>query len=192
MLFGLFSRKNIRQLSDPELLDLVRENNRFAFGELFQRYSTLVMGICLKYMKDVKKAEDVMMELFEQLPEKIQSSTISNFKSWLYSVSRNACFMELRKRKLNTTDFEKSALFIANESEQQLNEKLEKEEELIALDWAIEQLNEEQRLCIELFYLQKLSYDQICKKTTYPLKKVKSYIQNGKRNLKIILEKSSE
>jgi RNA polymerase sigma-70 factor (ECF subfamily) len=57
------------------------------------------------------------------------------------------------------------------------------------LEEAIQELSEEQKLCVNLFYLQKKSYQQITDRTGFTLMQVKSYIQNGKRNLKIILEK---
>jgi RNA polymerase sigma-70 factor (ECF subfamily) len=192
MLFGLFSRKNITGLSDQALLELVRKNNSDALGELFNRYSPLVMGLCVKYMKNVQAAEDVMMELFEKLAEKIAKSDIQNFKNWIYSVSRNECLMALRKNKLSTSDIEESVYLIENKDESLLREALTKEAKLEKLEHAITQLKDEQKQCIELFYLHKNSYDEIVRKTGYELKKVKSYIQNGKRNLKMILEKDSE
>lgn len=188
MLLGLFSRRNIKNLADGELLDLVRSHNANALGELFLRYSPLVMGLCLKYLKDVQAAEDVMMELFERLPEKISKSDIQNFKSWLYTVSRNECLMSLRKKKINTGDLEKVEFLVATEGVLELEQKMSSEKELSLLENGILELKTEQKICIELFYLKKKSYEQITKETGFDLKKVKSAIQNGKRNLKILLE----
>lgn len=188
MLFGLFSRKHKHDLDDTTLVNLVREDDRDALGELFQRYSPLVMGLCLKYMKDVQTAEDIMMELFEKLPQKISKAEIQNFKSWLYSVSRNECLMSLRKKKIDTGDFEKAELTAENQGEEDLQAVIEKEKDLTALEQALLGLKQEQKQCIELFYLKKKSYDEITSETGFDLKKVKSYIQNGKRNLKLILE----
>ncbi|MBD3638391.1 MAG: sigma-70 family RNA polymerase sigma factor [Crocinitomicaceae bacterium] len=192
MLFGLFSRRHIGKFDDAELIQLIQENNRQALGEIFQRYSPLVMGLCLKYMKDVQAAEDVMMDLFEKLPDKIAKSDISNFKNWLYSVSRNECLMVLRKKNLETGDLETASLFSSNQDEQQLYDVLQKEEKISALEEAIQLLKEEQKKCIELFFLKKKSYEEITSATGYEIKKVKSYIQNGKRNLKLIMENNSE
>lgn len=188
MLFGLFARKNIGNLDDTDLIELVRNKDRDAYGELFQRYSPLVMGLCLKYMKDIQTAEDIMMELFERLPEKISKAEIQNFKSWLYSVSSNECLMALRKKKIDTGDFEKAELKATNRAEEDLQEVISKESDLNALEEALQSLKEEQKKCVELFYLKKKSYDEITSETGFDLKKVKSYIQNGKRNLKLILE----
>lgn len=192
MLFGLFSRRHIRNLNDAEIVNLVKEGNSDALGELFQRYSPLVMGLSLKYFKNVQEAEDLMMILFEKLPAKLKKGEVKNFKNWLYSVCRNECLMELRKKKVDTGDLEKVEFGIENESAQLLEEALQKEDMIAALETALLELNEEQRICVDLFYLKKTSYDEITTKTGYPLKKVKSYIQNGKRNLKLILEKNGE
>ena len=115
MLFGLFIRKDIKKIEDSDLLTLVREKNKDAFGELFQRYSFLVMGLCLKYLKDRMAAEDMMMKVFESLPEKIERNEINNFKSWLYSVSKNECLMLLRKKSTETKDIDNSLLYVADE-----------------------------------------------------------------------------
>ena len=128
MLFGLFTRKNIANLSDHELISRITEGDRHAEGELFIRYSPLVMGLCLKYMKSVPLAEDMMMGLFEKLPKKISNSTIENFKNWLFSVSRNECLMELRRKKIETAEFEASLLYSQDEGAKELALAFEKEE----------------------------------------------------------------
>jgi len=190
MLFGLFNSRQISRLSDQDLLLEIKEGNRKAEGELFIRYSPLVLGLCLKYMKNQMLAEDIMMSLFEKLPEKIERSQIGNLKNWLFSVSRNECLMELRKKKLDTAEIESSLQIHPDQSQSSLEQAEEKETQLEALEAAIEQLKDEQKECIRLFYLKNMSYDQVSESTKYELKKVKSYIQNGKRNLKMILEQS--
>jgi len=192
MLFGLFIRKDIKKFDDSSLLDLVREKNKEAFGELFQRYSFLVMGLCLKYLKDRMAAEDMMMKVFESLPEKIERNEITNFKSWLYSVSKNECLMLLRKKTTATKDIDTSLLYVADESETTLNLAHLNEEKFLKLETAIEELKDEHKKCLIHFYLKKKSYDEVATITGFDLNQVKSFIQNGKRNLKLILEKHSE
>ncbi|MEO9532682.1 MAG: sigma-70 family RNA polymerase sigma factor [Crocinitomicaceae bacterium] len=171
-----------------ELLPLIKEGSRKAEGEIFIRYSPLVMGLCLKYLKQSVEAEDMMMRIFERLPSKIKKSEITNFKNWLYTVVRNECFMELRKKQINTSDFETALIYTEDFSNKQLQEVLEKEKKITEVESSLAQLKDEQRTCIELFYIKKLDYASICKETGYELKKVKSFIQNGKRNLKLIIE----
>jgi RNA polymerase sigma-70 factor (ECF subfamily) len=190
MLLGLLLRKNIKKLSDSELLKLVSKKNQLAIGELFERYSFLVMGVCLKYLKSVPEAEDMMMNIYEKLPQKVSVSEINNFKSWLHSVCRNECLMDLRKKKLDTSEIESALIYTADESETEIKLSEMKELELKKLESAVNQLKDEQKKCITHFYLEQKSYDEIVKLTGYDLKKVKSYIQNGKRNLKLLIEKT--
>jgi RNA polymerase sigma factor (sigma-70 family) len=192
MLLGLFFKTDIKKTDDAGLLVLVRQNNPRALGELFERYSFLVTGLCLKYLKDQMAAEDMMMKVFESLPEKIQRNEISNFKSWLYSVAKNECLMVLRKKKVTFNDADKALLYEADESEDTLKLALLKEEQLKKLETAIEELKNEHKQCLLHFYIERKSYEEIASLTGYDMNQVKSYIQNGKRNLKLILEKHSE
>jgi len=192
MLLGLFVRKDIKKSDDQVLLTLVKKNDKRAFGELFERYSFLVMGLCLKYLKDRMAAEDMMMKIFENLPEKIERSEISNFKSWLYSVSKNECLMQLRKKTGHHADAEKALLYEADESEETLKLANLNEEKLVKLERAIEELKDEHKKCLIHFYLERKSYEEVALMTGFDLNQVKSFIQNGKRNLKLILEKESE
>tara|TARA_B110000879_G_C10981507_1_gene435599 strand:+ start:133 stop:708 length:576 start_codon:yes stop_codon:yes gene_type:complete len=185
----LFSRKNkYKILSDDELLRTYKEKQSSeVIGEYFQRYGHLVMGTSMKYLKNKFDAEDLAMHLFEKLPGKLLSHNISNFKSWLYMVTKNECLMILRK-KGNLT----SSLTRELEDTDDVNLKIEKEEQLEILEDAIEDLKEEQKECIKLFYIESKSYQEITEMLRLDIKKVKSAIQNGKRNLKLNLEGRNE
>jgi RNA polymerase sigma-70 factor (ECF subfamily) len=192
MLFSALFRKNIRKLSDLELVELVKKSDDNALAELFKRYAPLVMGLCLKYLKDSQVAEDLMMEIFEKLTEKLLKHEVRNFKSWLFSLSRNECLMVLRKSKLDTTSLDNSLIFQEDTSDRAYAGKIETELKLEALDKAMDVLGEEQHKAIRLFYFDFKSYDEIAKLMETPINKVKSLIQNGKRNLKIKLENGNE
>ncbi|MDG1657846.1 MAG: sigma-70 family RNA polymerase sigma factor [Crocinitomicaceae bacterium] len=156
-------------------------------GELYTRYGHLVMGTSMKYLKNKANAEDLTMQVFEQLPKKISSHNIQRFKSWLYMVTKNECLMLLLKKGHLTTEIMKEL-----ESSNELHLKEEKEVQLNLLEQAITKLKDEQRQCIELFYLEQKSYQEIVSELKMDIKKVKSAIQNGKRNLKINLETKNE
>ncbi|MFT6245606.1 MAG: RNA polymerase sigma-70 factor (ECF subfamily) [Salibacteraceae bacterium] len=185
----LFSRKNkYKTLSDDELLRTYKEKQSSeVIGEYYQRYGHLVMGTSMKYLKNKFDAEDLVMHLFEKLPEKLLSHNISNFKSWLYIVTKNECLMLLRK-KGNLT----SSLTRELEDTNDVDLKIEKEAQLDMLEDAIEDLKEEQKECIKLFYIESKSYQEITEMLRLDIKKVKSAIQNGKRNLKLNLEGRNE
>jgi len=181
-------RKTYQSLSDAELVKMYKDKSSSAIiGELYTRYGHLVMGTSMKYLKNKANAEDLTMQVFEQLPKKISSHNIQRFKSWLYMVTKNECLMLLRKKGHLTTEIMKEL-----ESSNELHLKEEKEVQLNLLEQAITKLKDEQRQCIELFYLEQKSYQEIVSELKMDIKKVKSAIQNGKRNLKINLETKNE
>lgn len=186
-MFGL-KRNNFQSYSDQALLIAYKENqSRAAFGEIYLRYGHLVMGTCMKYLKNTFDAEDMTMVIFEKLPGKLLKNEIQHFKSWLYMVTKNECLMLLRKKGTLTTEITKEL-----ESTNELSIKQEQEVRLDLLEEAITTLKEEQRKCVELFYLEKKSYQEIQSLLGMEIKKVKSAIQNGKRNLKLKLEGRNE
>jgi RNA polymerase sigma-70 factor (ECF subfamily) len=178
---------------EQSLLIAYQESGELSsLGELYKPYMPLVYGLCLKYLKDKEKAQDAVMEIFEELEVKLKKFEVDNFKSWLYVLAKNHCLMLLRSEKKRNSESLSENHLSFMESEAALHhtseDKLEKEMELEKLESCIAQLKEEQKLCVELFYLQQKSYKEIEEQTKLELKKVKSFIQNGKRNLKICME----
>lgn len=184
-----FKRKTYRTKSDEELVAIYKnEQHSECIGILYERYGHLVMGACMKYLKNVTESEDVTMQIFEGLHHKLLKHEISYFKSWLYMVTKNECFMLFRKKGISTSSLEFTEVKDENSNdEQQLNEQ-----KLSALEEVIPFLKDEQRSCIELFYLKEMSYQQICDELNLTMMQVKSAIQNGKRNLKLRLEERTE
>jgi RNA polymerase sigma-70 factor (ECF subfamily) len=189
MLFNLFLRKNIANLSDEDLIaQLKNGNQKPALGELYKRYAHLMFGVALKYLKNQTEAEDILMNIFEKLENKIRKNDIKHLRNWLYTITKNECLMKLRKTKIVTSDVESALLFKPDNSQENLEQYLVNEQKYIILEQAISKLKEVQKICVELFYLKNKCYDEVALETGFDLKKVKSNIQNGKRNLKIILE----
>jgi len=187
------TRKKLRELEDLDLIKKFQDQgDSESMGILFERYTHLVYGVCRKYLSDEDESKDAVMQIFEKLLEKIHEHEVRYFSSWLYVLSRNHCLMRLRSQKseaeakniyMQFMDFD-YLLHHDNGQEHELEwEKLAK---------GIEHLSPEQRRCITLFYLESKCYQDIVNITGYDQKKVKSYIQNGKRNLKMYLEKSNE
>jgi len=186
----LIDRKQIENWEDDQLVDSFKKSDQLDhLGVLYQRYTHLIFGTCMKYLKDPEKAKDAHMAIFEKLIVQLKKYEVTNFKSWLYVLTKNHCLMDLRKKKKNPYTDEISELEIQDFSplDQVLKELQEKKETL--LDQALNELKEKQKIAIKLFYFDGLSYDQIAKKTGESKKSVKSSIQNAKRNLKIKLEK---
>ncbi len=190
-LFG--NKKNTNELSDNELIAQFRKShNAQTLGILYKRYNHLVFGVCLKYLKNEENAKDAVMQIFEELFQDLKQHNIQNFKSWLHSKARNFCLMKIRKQAtVNKRHQVYEHSFSPNDAYDNFweeNEENNLEKQLTDLEMAIELLKDEQKECIKLFYLQQKSYAEIVTLTGYELKKVKSYIQNGKRNLKKLLE----
>lgn len=181
-------KNNYSSLSDQELIEFfVLKNDSQVIAELYKRYGHLVFGVCMKYLKHIQNAEDLTIELFTELPHKILNHKILNFKSWLYITTKNSCLMFLRKKNGYKSRIEDLNIDTACEDRVSTKEILETK--LVALEIALEELNEKQAICIKAFYLEKRCYDEISKLENLTLKEVKSHIQNGKRNLKMILSK---
>lgn len=158
-------------------------------GILYQRYGHLVLGLCLKYLKNKDEAKDAVIQIFSNLLRDLKKHKIEYFKSWLYVYSKNFCLMELRKRQSalkKELELKENAHLLMDFSDPE--HLKEKEAQIVLMEQAIEQLNSDQKKCIELFYLKNKSYNEIIEITGYSANDVKSYIQNGKRNLKIKLE----
>ena len=187
---------SIEQYSDATLLDLYKKDKDTKWiGYLFERYTLLVFGVCMKYLKQVNDAKDATQQVFEKAFVEVNKYEVTYFKSWMYSIARNYCLMQLRGKGLQTVFMETLPEELGeNFNTQELLDAKENlhEQQIENLGDAVAHLNQEQQLCIDLFYLQKLSYKEIEEKTGYSFQQVKSHIQNGKRNLRIYLEQQQK
>ena len=182
--------------SDDELLkQFIQTSNQELLGQLYSRYIALVYGLCLKYLQQIEDSKDAVNNIYEELYRKIHHYQIENFKAWLYSVATNHCLQILRKEKnlifeeskidLNQID---TRIMESDEFEHLIDVDDDKEKEN-ALNYCLDTLPEEQRQCVVHFFFDDFSYADIVEQTGFALNKVKSYIQNGKRNLKICILK---
>lgn len=167
--------------SDEALVQFYQKSGDIeVLGVLFQRYADEIKRLCLKYLKEEASSEDALMDIFELLAEKLKTNQVKTFKSWLFCVTRNFCFKRFRKKTyFQPVESLGDCLCEEEESTQQLP--------IQALGQAINRLKTQQRICIELFYFQKLSYAEIAEQVKFDIKKVKSHIQNGKLQLKKML-----
>lgn len=172
-------------LTDEDLLLRYHSSrNNEWLGYLLQRYTTLLLGVAMKYLKDRTLAEDAVQQVFLKALTHMPQGEMQNFKGWLYILMRNYCLQQLRDKSYNAGE---AMLVNIPEKGTDLEEIQWKDNTLAQLEEAVEQLNEEQKYCLKAFYLQKQPYQAIMDKTGYSFAQVKSYIQNGKRNLKLIL-----
>ncbi len=181
----------LSNISDKELLErFYADSDNQWLGALLQRYTMLLLGVCMKYLKNEEDARDSVQQIFLKAITEVRKYRVDYFKSWLYMVAKNHCLMKIRDRH-GRVPVELSD-HITGEPDDQLEERaalLEKDHTLNTIAQSLDELSNEQKQCVTLFYLQKQSYQQISVATGYNLLQVKSFIQNGKRNLKIIVEK---
>lgn len=184
-----------QHITDNELLQnfyLDRDNQWL--GILLPRYTLLLFGVCMKYLKNEEEAKDSVQQIFLKTITELQKYKVDYFKSWVYMVAKNHCLMKLRDHPgKSTTDLTDNLPEAVLEEDLDIKfQHLEKDRTLDLMENALDELSFEQKQCVTLFYLEKKSYQAIAASTGFSVLKVKSYIQNGKRNLKILLDKKMQ
>lgn len=182
------SKESYSYLSDSELIDRFKEDHQNKWlGELLTRYSLMLLGVCMKYLKDENDAKDCVQQVYLKIIDQIKDYDIANFKSWLYVVAKNECLMRLRTKNHNKVEWQEAYHPAEDEALAKMR-RVKKEELLNRLHKNIDRLKPEQQVCIRAFYLEKKSYAQIAQSTGYTLNQVKSFLQNGKRKLEIYMK----
>ena len=177
--------------TDTELIEQYRASGSIeVLGELYQRYMELVYGVCLKYLQQPEDAKDGVLNIFEELVSKVRKHNIDNFKGWLYQVAKNHCLMKLRKQKTLPVNIDLAV--VQFDENFHPDDEPDREDNFKHMQLCIEQLAEQQRQAIELFYLQDKCYKEVSEITGTELNTVRSFIQNGRRNLKICMESLRE
>jgi RNA polymerase sigma-70 factor, ECF subfamily len=185
-------RKKPDDCSDSELVSLYKKSEELEYlGTLYERYTELVYGVCLKILKNEAAAQDAYMTTFEKLIEKVKTQDIKEFRPWLHVVVKNHCFEILRKNGKHLTVSYEIEFMQSEEIVHPFSEDLSLERES-ALEYCLDKLNEEQQQCVRLFYYEGKSYKEIAELKTEAVGRIRSYIQNGRRNLKQCIEQRSE
>ena len=180
--------EKFKHIDDNQLLHyFYTDKNNEWLGILLQRYTLLLLGVCMKYLKNEEEAKDAVQQVFLKVIAELHKYKVDYFKSWLYMVAKNYCLMELRNKGQYFAEID-DRLMAAKDETENADTFVEKDSAYANMEAALQQLNKEQRECVTLFYLQKKSYQEITAITGYSLLQVKSHIQNGKRNLKIMLQ----
>lgn len=187
--FNGVNKNSLSHINDKELLEkfYTEQDNRW-LGILLQRYTMLLLGVCMKYLKNEEEAKDAVQQIFLKVIPELQKYKVDYFKSWLYMVARNHCFMQLRDKTGKLTREINDSIQPEDDAPPLVNH-IEHDQLLTQISESLEELSPEQKTCVTLFYLEKKSYHDISAFTGFTLLQVKSFIQNGKRNLKIIVEK---
>ena len=182
-----------QHITDQELLEkFYSDHNNEWLGILLQRYTLLLLGVSMKYLKNEEQAKDSVQQIFFKVIQELHKYKVEYFKSWLYMVAKNHCLMKLRER--NGKSIVEVNDNITNKADEEADRQvlLQNDHTLDLLELSLKELNPEQQQCVTLFYLEKKSYQEVSDETGFTMLQVKSYIQNGKRNLKILIEKKQE
>jgi RNA polymerase sigma factor (sigma-70 family) len=189
---GIFRNRKKEPLPEAQRLSAYRQTGDVGLlGEVYAPYMEMVFAICYKYLRDEDESKDAVMQIFEKLVQDLKIHEVGNFKSWLHSVARNHCLMQLRSKRVFVGSEE------INEENTTWDLQTNESEDIFTLDHQLNSLGKcmqslvsEQRVSIQLFYVEEKCYRDICNETGFDFNKVKSYIQNGKRNLKICMDKN--
>lgn len=186
------TNKKYSHITDKELLEsFYADFDNEWLGVLMQRYTMLLLGVCMKYLKNEEEAKDAVQQIFLKVISELHKYKVEYFKSWIYMIAKNYCLMQLRSKGKHYVEINDHIASVINETEEKKGQ-LEKDKTLNSMQAALQQLHKEQQLCITLFYLEKRSYQEIANQTKFTLMQVKSHIQNGKRNLKILIEQQKK
>jgi RNA polymerase sigma-70 factor (ECF subfamily) len=177
-------------ITDQELLEkFYADHNNEWLGILLERYTLLLLGVCMKYLRNADNAKDSVQQIFLKVIQELHKYKVEYFKSWVYMVARNHCLMILRDKHGKIPAEINEKMMSAPGEETDLQTLIQNDQTLEMMEEALKELNPEQKQCVTLFYLQKKSYQEINEITGFTMLQVKSYIQNGKRNLKILIER---
>jgi RNA polymerase sigma factor (sigma-70 family) len=180
--------QNYNDTDDTELLqNFYKDHDNKWLGILLPRYTLLLLGVCMKYLKNEEDAKDCVQQIFIKIINELHKYKVDYFKSWIYMIAKNHCLMKLRDKGKFTTELSEEMTSVPDETDEKIS-LIEKDVLLNKMMNAIKQLNTEQKECVSLFYLQKRSYAEIVAITGFTMLQVKSNIQNGKRNLKLMME----
>lgn len=178
-------RRHNGTTSDEDLVTRLRHGDTLALGLLWDRYAHLLLGVGLKYLKDAERSKDTVVELFADLPALLKKHSVERFRPWVHAVMRNRCLLALRSDHRTTPLSEE---LMPGPPSDEADHALLHEAELQRLEEAITRLNDAQRACITLFHLERHSYLEVAQRTGHSVEQVRSHLQNGRRNLRLILE----
>jgi len=187
----LLKIKSIKEADDEQLfLEVKRTGQQEMLATLFLLYSDLLYGVCLKYLEDAEEAKDAVMNIYQELLRKVPLHEIQHFKSWVYVLTKNFCLMQLRKTKKNiTVNLDQQA--VQSEDFSHLDDVMDQEETFNRLEDCMNKLSGDQEKTIRMFYYENKCYNEITENTGLDWNKVRSLIQNGRRNLKNCMEKNA-
>ncbi|MCL5096491.1 MAG: sigma-70 family RNA polymerase sigma factor [Candidatus Omnitrophica bacterium] len=186
--------------SDPDaaLMLRVKQGDVAAFEELVEKYQQPVMNLLSRSLGDPAEAEDLAQNVFVQVFKSARRyRPTAKFSTWLFTIARNLCLNELRRRSRHPAD-SLDATFPDNEDQPQrqvqdsgvclptdalMHGELER-----LIEQSLAELPETQRTAILLFREEEMSYEEIAQVLGTSLSATKSLIHRGRETLKLKLK----
>jgi RNA polymerase sigma-70 factor (ECF subfamily) len=179
--------ERFNHITDAELLqEFYNDHDNKWLGILLPRYTLLLLGVCMKYLKNEEEARDCVQQIFLKVINELHKYKVDYFKSWIYMIAKNHCLMKLRDQKNKIVELKQEVTETVNFETDKIS-MAERDVLLQKMEAAINKLNPDQQQCVKLFYLEKRSYSEVAEITGFTSLQVKSYLQNGKRNLKLLM-----
>lgn len=175
-------------MDEQSLIATFRQKQKMqALAELYGRYVHLVSTLAHSILKQQHLAEDAVNDVFEIIAQDLKTTQVNNFSSWLYSVTKFHCLKLKKKQQKEFAQEDMSQQEATDDAISNLEMELKLQKRIALMQSSLGEIKEHQKTCIELFYLKGMSYHDISDQTGFSVKEVKSYIQNGKRNLKNVM-----
>lgn len=173
---------------DANIINRCKQQDREAQQALYDRYSPLFFGICVRYMKNRTEAEDVLIEGFYKIFSKInQFKNQGSFEGWMKRIMINEALMAIRKKNnLNLhVEIEKAGL-VKTEAVAEMNLNYA---ELLEL---IETLPTGYRTIFNLYIIEGYKHREIAQKLEISINTSKSQLILAKKKLQELYKKKQE
>ena len=179
---------------DAALMLFVKQGDNAAFALLVDKYKQPIMNLAYRMLRDLTEAEDLAQNVFIQVHKSAARYEVSSkFSTWLFTIARNLCLNEIRRRSRHPADSIEATYY---EQEDQPRQQFE-DKKIISppdsllhgeleqkVDQALASLPENQRTAILLCRQNELSYEEIAEVLGCSLSATKSLIHRGRETLK--------
>jgi RNA polymerase sigma-70 factor (ECF subfamily) len=179
---------------DAALMLRVKQGDRAAYAELVDKYRQPVMNLAYRAVRDLTEAEDLAQNVFLQVYKSApRYRTSAKFSTWLFTIARNLCLNEIRRRSRHPAesldavrpDAENPApMQVEDRRSASAPDLLLRSELEEKIEQALAVLPENQRTAILLCRQEELSYEDIAEILGCSLSATKSLIHRGRETLK--------
>jgi len=177
------------EFTDEQLVVIVREKDREAYGEILRRYETKLSHYLRKFINHSAELEDVLQDVFIKAFRNLNAfDEEQKFSSWIFRIAHNEAINNIKKRRseqlvLDDKEWEvvDDKIDFGREVDRTITQK--------QVAAALLKLKEKYREPLILFYFEERSYEEISDILKIPVNTVGTFISRGKKELKELLKK---